>query len=100
MSSKLMIAAAVATMSLATTAFAGQNSASDSAGGAGYTVGFDNATLPENGSQGAVQSANSLPPGFATGTVPYMQAQSVNRWYASQAARHHYAELQHAPTGG
>ncbi len=100
MTSKLMIAATVAMMSLATAAFAGQNSASDSGNGVGYTVGFDNATLPVNGSEGAVQSPNSLPPGFANGTVPYMQAQSVNRWFASQATRHHYAEVQPTATGG
>ncbi len=41
--------------------------------------------LPENGSNGPVQTANSLPVGFEEGTVAYMQAQSINRWYAQQA---------------
>ena len=94
MTSKLMIAATVGMLSLATTAFAGQNSADQGSGGAAYTVGFDNTTLPENGSQGAVQSPNSLPPGFETGTVAELHAQSVDRWFASQAVRHHYAQAQ------
>lgn len=38
------------------------------------------ATLPANGSEGAVQTANSLPLGAEEGTVIYAQAQSVNRW--------------------
>lgn len=36
--------------------------------------------LPANGSEGAVQTANSLPRGFEEGTVTYVQAQSINRW--------------------
>ncbi len=36
--------------------------------------------LPTNGSEGVVQTANSLPRGFEEGTVTYAQAQSVNRW--------------------
>ncbi len=44
-------------------------------------------TLPTNGSQGAVQTANSLPRGFENGTVAYAQAQSVNRYLVAQAAR-------------
>lgn len=43
--------------------------------------------LPENGSAGAVQTANSLPRGFENGTVAYTQAQSIQRWaLAHQAA--------------
>lgn len=38
------------------------------------------ATLPTDGSEGAVQTANSLPIGAEEGTVTYVQAQSVNRW--------------------
>ena len=45
---------------------------------AGHTV------LPTNGSQGAVQTANSLPPSFENGTVPYQQAGSVQRYLAQQ----------------
>ena len=36
--------------------------------------------LPSNGSEGAVQTANSLPRGFEQGTVVYAQAQSINSW--------------------
>jgi hypothetical protein len=42
------------------------------------------AVLPTNGSQGVVQTANSLPPGFENGTVPYEQAASVQRYLAQQ----------------
>ena len=43
-------------------------------------------TLPTNGSQGPVQTANSLPAGFETGTAAYAQAQSVRSVLAQQAA--------------
>jgi hypothetical protein len=36
--------------------------------------------LPSDGSEGAVQTANSLPRGAEEGTVTYAQAQSVNHW--------------------
>lgn len=36
--------------------------------------------LPSNGSEGMVQTANSLPAGALEGTVAYAQAQSVQRW--------------------
>ena len=36
--------------------------------------------LPTNGSDGIVQTANSLPRGFEDGTVAYAQAQSMQRW--------------------
>ena len=36
--------------------------------------------LPTNGSEGVVQTSNSLPRGFEEGTVTYAQAQSVNNW--------------------
>ncbi len=41
---------------------------------------LNNDVLPPNGSEGAVQSANSLPRGFEQGTVAYAQAQSVQNW--------------------
>jgi hypothetical protein len=41
--------------------------------------------LPSNGSEGIVQSANSLPRGFADGTPAYAYAQSVNRYFAARA---------------
>ena len=36
--------------------------------------------LPANGSEGAVQTANSLPRGAEEGTVAYAQARSVQAW--------------------
>ena len=36
--------------------------------------------LPSNGSEGIVQTANSLPRGFEEGTVQYAQAKSMNAW--------------------
>ena len=41
---------------------------------------LDNEVLPSNGSEGPVQTANSLPRGFEEGTVAYAQAQSVHNW--------------------
>jgi hypothetical protein len=43
--------------------------------------------LPPNGSEGPVQTANSLPVGFAAGTPAYEYAQSVQRYFAGQAVR-------------
>ena len=116
MNTKIVIAATVAALSLATTAFAGEGngdpfpfrapassfSASSPArdtGSAqyqGYTLAqpsatFSNATLPENGQDGPVQTANSLPAGFANGTAAYMTAQSTDRWFAQQA-EHRFAQ--------
>ena len=88
MVSKLLVVSTVAALSLATTAFAATP---------GYSAGFDNATLPENGQNGAVQSANSLPPGFDNGTTQQLYAQSVNRWFAQQGASRHYAQARQAP---
>jgi hypothetical protein len=45
----------------------------------------DGRLLPTNGSQGIVQTANSLPPGFAQGTPTYAQGQSTRRYLAEQA---------------
>src|SRR5689334_22433242 len=42
--------------------------------------------LPANGSEGIVQSANSLPAGFANGTPASEYAQSVERYWASRQA--------------
>ena len=81
MASKLLVVTTVAALSLATTAFA-----------APYSVGFDNTTLPENGQNGAVQSPNSLPPGFYNGTTQELRAQAQDRWFAQQAVANHYAQ--------
>ena len=40
--------------------------------------------LATNGGEGIVQTANSLPPGFAAGTPAYEYAQSVQRFYAAR----------------
>ncbi len=117
MNTKIMIAATVAALSLATTAFAGEGGSpeqqftaaqvqANSSGFAGETGSqqyptasaarsfqpLGEPTLPENGQNGAVQTANSLPAGFENGTVAYAQAQSVDRWYAQQAD-HRFAAL-------
>ena len=114
MNTKILIAATVAAMSLATTAFAEGEGAgnpfpyqkpginavtSPSAANNGVTASFDNTTLPENGSEGPVQTANSLPRGFENGTVAYMEAQSVNRWFAQQAD-HRFAQTHQIKTHG
>ncbi len=97
MKSKLMIATAVAVMSLATTAFAaGGDLAAPAPASAITSYGFDNTTLPENGSQGAVQSPNSLPPGFYNGTVQELRAEATTRWFAQQQSRSHYAQVNQA----
>ena len=85
MTSKLLVVATVAALSLATTAFA-----------APYSTGFDNTTLPENGQNGAVESPNSLPPGFDNGTTQQRRADAADRWFAQQAASRHYAQLRQA----
>ncbi len=51
-------------------------------------------TLPTNGSQSVVQTANSLPRGFENGTVAYAQAESVSRYLVAQAARVQTAHVQ------
>lgn len=45
------------------------------------------AVLPANGSEGAVQSAASLPRGFSDGTVAFTEVQSVRRYLAERDAR-------------
>ena len=114
MNTKIIIAATVAALSLATTAFAGEGqggyqATTDSFSAATPSVQtgaqqypsdgtqviarFDNTTLPENGQNGAVQTANSLPRGFENGTLAFTQAQSINRWFAQQA-EHRFAQQQ------
>jgi hypothetical protein len=117
MNTKIMIVAAVAALSLATTAFAGEGGRPEQqfdivqvqANSSGYAAGMGSQqypvanaaqsfqplgepTLPENGRNGSVQTANGLPAGFENGTVAFIQAQSVNRWYAQQAD-HRFALL-------
>jgi hypothetical protein len=56
--------------------------------GRGVTLLSQGDVLPTNGSNGIVQTANSLPRGFEDGTVVYAQAQSMQRWaLAHQAVR-------------
>lgn len=43
--------------------------------------------LPTDGSEGAVQTANSLPRGAEDGTVVYAQARSVNAWMLAHSGR-------------
>ena len=43
--------------------------------------------LPANGSEGAVQTANSLPAHFEEGTVAYAQATRVHNWMVAHAQR-------------
>ena len=43
--------------------------------------------LPTNGSQGPVQTANSLPTRFEEGTVAYAQANRVHNWMVAHAQR-------------
>lgn len=43
--------------------------------------------LPTNGSQGAVQTANSLPTRFEEGMVAYAQATRVHNWMVAHAQR-------------
>jgi hypothetical protein len=43
--------------------------------------------LQPNGSEGIVQTANSLPLGFTIGTPAYEYAQSVQRYFVARAAR-------------
>jgi hypothetical protein len=43
--------------------------------------------LPSTGSEGGVESANSLPRGFAQGTASFAYRQSVARYFAERAVR-------------
>ena len=55
--------------------------------------------LPTNGSQGVVQTANSLPRGFEHGTVAYMQAKSVESYLVAQSARSQASRLAQVQSG-
>ena len=117
MNTKIMIAVTVAAFSLATTAFAAGEGGNDrlqapapqfQAAASGWSADtgsqqypapnpalsvapFGEPTLPENGQNGPVQTANSLPVGFENGTAAYQYAQSVNRFFAQQAD-HRFAQ--------
>ena len=56
--------------------------------------------LQPNGSEGIVQTANSLPPGFLNGTPEYQYAQSVQRYFAARADREMLARAAQAPHPG
>ena len=47
--------------------------------------------IEAQGREGIVQTANSLPRGALEGTVQYAQQQSINRYFAQQAARSTFA---------
>lgn len=51
--------------------------------GRGVTLLTQGDVLPTDGTESAVQTANSLPRGFEAGTVAYAQAESVQRWAAA-----------------
>ena len=56
--------------------------------------------LAPNGGEGIVQTANSLPVGFTNGTPAYEYVQSVQRYFAAQAARERQARLRAGPHPG
>ena len=57
--------------------------------------------LPTNGSQGPVQTANSLPTRFEEGTVAYAQATQVHNWMVAHAQRSAaFASAAHRTPGG
>jgi len=58
--------------------------------------------LPTNGSQGIVQTANSLPAHFEDGTVAYAQANQIRAWMQAhtQTAAPAYASASRASTPG
>ncbi len=49
------------------------------------------AVLPANGSEGAIQTANSLPAHFEEGTVAYAQANRVHNWMVAHELRNRAA---------
>ena len=53
--------------------------------------------LPTNGSEGAVQTASSMPAGAEQRTAAYETAQSVARYWAQQQARHATQTAQVSP---
>ena len=123
MNTKLIIAATVAALSLSTAAFAeggGEGSGNPfpfhAAGVTTYASGsrdvgsnqlpalnggvvssWSQATLPENGQNGEVATANSLPAHAMEGTVAYAQAERVNQYFAQQA-QHAFAQAQQRQT--
>ncbi len=121
MNTKLIIAATVAALSLATTAFA-QGESQDAFRVPGQTTyaaptadtgsqqypapsvigevtALNNAIVAPNGSEGAVESANSLPTDAMVGTAQYMYTQSVNQYFAQQE-QHRFAAVRHAQPNG
>jgi hypothetical protein len=112
MNSKLIIAATVAGLSLATSAFAGEGNgdpfpfhpslATISVGGAARDTGaaqypngtngyatintqFGQPSLANNGgAEAGIQTANSLPVNALVGTAAYADAQRVNDWFTRQ----------------
>ena len=54
----------------------------DVAGRPGQRLALGGAVLPSSGSEGAVQTAASLPRGFTDGTAATMQAQAASRYFA------------------
>jgi hypothetical protein len=69
MVSKMLIVAAVASLSF---------------GGVAFADGLWNDTAPTYGGNSAVVSPNSMPPGFNDGTPQAYHAQAVEQWFASQ----------------
>jgi hypothetical protein len=126
MNSKIMIAATVAALSLTTAAFAGEgkgdpfpfhaqfaapartsaypaDTGSNAYPAPNQALSFPQtgeALLPSYGSEGAVQTANSLPANFEVGTVAYAQAQSVKRWFAQQDTNRRFAQMHQARPNG
>ena len=54
--------------------------------------------LPSNGSESAVQTANSLPARFEEGTVAYAQANRIHNWMLAHALRTKPAYAAASPT--
>jgi hypothetical protein len=61
-------------------------------------TGLAGGLLPVTGSEGSVETVNSLPPHAAEGTVAYTEAQSVQRYLASKARRAAPAYIADVPT--
>lgn len=76
------------TATLSQHADTGSNAYPDVAGRPGSDLpGLAGDVLPTNGSEGAVQTANSLPSHFEEGTVAYAQATRVHNWMLAHAQR-------------
>jgi hypothetical protein len=110
MNTKLLVATAVASFSLATAAFASDGRGNpfplnvplhtvttanpvSEVGSDAYPAsqrtlsdaGTPVALLPSNGGNGGVESVNSRPVNWSVGTEQYMQAESLKHWQAEQA---------------